>query len=68
MSPDKMPDQPTPNPVPPAGDNRTFAGQSPEPPLEGVLTAEDIREIEASGITLADVIRAIETQIASAAE
>ena len=39
-----------------------------EPPLTGVLTEEDVREIKASGITLGDVIREIEAQIASARE
>ena len=39
-----------------------------EPRLEGVLTEADIREIEASGITLADVIRELEAKAASGAE
>ncbi|HEY1190244.1 MAG TPA: hypothetical protein VGE74_21605 [Gemmata sp.] len=64
MSPERaQPNDPTtppgvPAPVPePAG-----------PPLEGVLTAEDIREIEASGLTLGDVIRELEAKIAPGTE
>ena len=51
-----------------AGPRPVTASGPSEPPLEGTLTAEDIREIEASGITLADVIREIEAQVASAPE
>ena len=68
MSPDKpTPDKPT-DPVPPVNDEVAPAEPASEPPLEGVLTAKDIAEIEASDITLADVIREIEAQIASVAE
>jgi hypothetical protein len=60
MSPDKpTPDKPT-NPVPPVNDKVAPAEPSPEPPLEGVLTAEDIAEIKASGLTLGDLIRELE--------
>ncbi len=52
MTPNDEPVEPL-KPVPPAEDTT----EPDEPPLEGVLTEEDIREIEASGITLADVIR-----------
>jgi hypothetical protein len=32
----------------------------PEPPLEGVLTAEEIEQIKRDGITLGDLIRELE--------
>ena len=35
-----------------------------EPPLTGVLTEEDIREIKENGITLEEVIRQIKAQFA----
>lgn len=53
--------------VPPFDPKRGVPDPS-EPRLEGTLTEEDIREIQASGITLSDVIREIEAEIAAAAE
>lgn len=62
MSPDKpTPDKPT-DPVPPVDDKVAPTEQSPEPPPEGTLTAEDIAEIEASGLTLGDYIRELESR------
>ncbi len=39
------------------GEPTSPASEPEEPPLTGTLTEEDIREIEASGLTLEDVIR-----------
>lgn len=43
-------------------DDKTTPDEPPEPPLEGTLTAEDIAEIEASGLTLGDYIRELESR------
>ena len=47
------PNSTPPRPVDPTDD-------APEPPLEGVLTAEEIEEIRRDGISLTEVIREIE--------
>ena len=47
--------------VPPF-DPRRGVPDPDEPPFEGTLTEDDIREIEASGITLSDVIRELRAQ------
>lgn len=52
MTPNDEPEKPVPPADVPGAPDRTL-----DPPLEGVLTEEDIREIEASGLTLSDVIR-----------
>lgn len=49
------------DPPPPVAE-RTALPEAEEGPLEGTLTEEDIREIEASGITLGDVIQQIKAQ------
>ncbi len=49
--PNSTPPRPV-DPVPPDDDQ--------EPPLEGVLTAEEVEDAMRSGITLADLIREFE--------
>lgn len=49
-------------PYVPPFDPRRGVPDPDEPPFEVTLTEEDIREIEASGITLSDVIRELRSQ------
>lgn len=59
MSPERaQPNDPaTPPPAP------TNSVEPINRPLEGILTADDLREIQASGLTLGDVISEIEADI-----
>jgi hypothetical protein len=54
------------NSVPPA-ESMTEPDEPLEPPGWSI-TAQDITEIQASGIALADVVRGLEVQIATATE
>jgi hypothetical protein len=49
-----------PNSIPPRPVDPEPPDDEPEPPLEGVLTAEEVEDAMRSGITFADLIRDIE--------
>ena len=53
---------------PPLDERNPTAAEPEEGPLEGTFTEEDIREIEASGLTLGDVIRQLGLEAEDAAE
>ena len=54
--------------TPPVDEQSVVSADLGKAPAERTLTEVDVREIESSGITLADVIREIEAQIACATE
>lgn len=54
------PDEDRTKPVPPVEDQAPV--EEPLEPPEWTLTAEDIAEIQASGLTLGDVIRELESR------
>ena len=60
-TPDDRPAPPNPGIVTPGTSSVPRGSEPVAAPLEGALTAEDIRDITAGGLTLGDAIRRIES-------